>query len=193
MKRLVLSAILVMAACVAPSAHAAGPVTVLLVGGANEDVLDVKLSQDGRDYLVTSLSPLEADGSICTRVEGALNRLSCRAVAIAGFEVNAGAGDDSVFISPRIFIPTTLRGGSGNDRLRGGSGDDKILGGGGQDILLGMQGRDWIFGGPGEDSLYGGGGDDRLVGGPDPDYFNGGPGANTTDAGPKDKTELSMR
>ena len=91
MKRLLLSAIIVLAAFVAPSAHAADPVTVLLVGGPGEDVLDIKLSQDGRNYLVSSLGPLEADGEICTRVESSVNRLACRAVAVAGFEVNSGA------------------------------------------------------------------------------------------------------
>lgn len=196
MKKLVLSAILALAAFVAPSAHAAGPVTVLLVGGSGQDVLDVKLSQDGRSYLVDSISPLEADGSICTKAEtseGSAHRLTCKAVAIAGFEVNAGAGDDSVIISPKIFIATTLRGGPGDDQLRGGAGDDKLVGGSGHDVLRGSQGRDWLLGGPDEDWLFGGAGDDRLTGGPGPDYFNGGTGANTTDEGPKDLPGLPSR
>lgn len=190
MKKLVLSAILALAAFVAPSAPAAGPVTVLLVGGSGQDVLDIKLSQDGRSYLVDSLSPLEADGNICTRAEGSANRLTCKAVAIAGFEVNAGAGDDAVIISPKIFIATTLRGGPGDDQLRGGAGDDKLIGGAGHDVLHGMQGRDWLIGGPDEDWLFGGAGDDRLTGGPGPDFFNGGSGSNTSDEGPKDLPTL---
>jgi Ca2+-binding RTX toxin-like protein len=188
MKKLLLSALLVLAACTAPCAHAAeGPVTILLVGGSGQDVLDIKLSQDGRSYLIDSLSPLEAGGDICTRSEGSTHRLVCKAVAIAGFEVNAGAGDDSVIISPKILVATTLRGGPGDDRLRGGGGDDKLLGGGGGDFLYGMQGRDWLLGGPDEDWLYGGTGEDRLVGGPGADFLNGGPGADTTDVGPKDQ------
>ncbi|HEU5063377.1 MAG TPA: hypothetical protein VFT79_09540 [Solirubrobacterales bacterium] len=188
MKRLVVSALLILAGCLATSAHAAGgPVTILLVGGSGQDVLDIKLSQDGRSYLVDSLSPLEADGKICTRPEDSNHQLVCEAVAIAGFEVNAGGGDDSVIISPKILIATTLRGGPGNDRLRGGAGDDKLLGGPGDDFLYGMQGKDWLFGNAGRDWLLGGGGEDRLVGGAESDYLNGGPGTDTTDLGPKDQ------
>lgn len=187
MKKLVVSAIFVLAGCFAANAPAAGPVTVLLVGGPGQDVLDIKLSQDGRDYLVDSLSPLEADGKICTRPEDSNHQLVCEAVAIAGFEVNAGAGDDSVIISPKILIASTLRGGPGNDRLRGGAGDDKLLGGSGDDFLYGMQGKDWLFGGSGKDWLFGGAGEDRLVGGPESDYLNGGPGTDATDLGPRDQ------
>jgi Ca2+-binding RTX toxin-like protein len=189
MKRLVLSAILVLAGCLATSAHAAGPVTVLLVGGPDQDVLGIKLSQDGRDYLIDSLGPLEADGEICTQRESSHHQLACEAVAIAGFEINTGGSNDSVIISPKILLATTLRGGPGNDRLRGGAGDDKLLGGSGEDFLLGMQGKDWLLGGSGKDFLFGGGGEDRLTGGPESDYFNGGPGTDTTDLGPKDHPE----
>lgn len=191
MKRLLLIAIgmLFLVACSASIVHASErSVTVLLVGGPDSDVLDIKLSQDGRTYVIDSLSPLEAGGGICVEAEESSYRLVCEAKAIAGFEVNPGGGGDSVIISPKIFIPTTLRGGPGRDRLRGGSGADKLVGGLGNDTLLGEGGQDWLFGGPGEDMLWGGPGDDRLVGGSGGDYLNGGRGADDVKVGPTDRT-----
>lgn len=188
MKKLLLTVILVLAACSAPAAHAAErSVTVLLTAGPGNDVFDVKLSQDGRSYLIDSLSPLEAGGGICVHKEGSDHELECEAAAIGGFEVSGGAGDDSVIISPKILIPATLRGGPGDDRLRGGGGDDKIVGGSGNDILLGHGGKDWLFGGPGKDWLFGGAGDDRLQGGPGADLLIGGPGSDDVKTGPKDR------
>lgn len=187
MKKLAILAILVLAACVAPVARAAEPsVTILLAGGPGTDVLDVRLSQDGRSYLIHSLDPLEASGGICTQEEGSLHRLTCDATAVAGFEANVGDGDDSVIISPKILVPSTLRGGPGNDRLRGGGGADKVLGGPGTDSLLGHGESDWLLGGADEDWLFGGAGEDRLAGGPGEDYLNGGPGEDTVELGPKD-------
>lgn len=193
MKRLILIAILALAACTAPAAHAVdGPVTVLLVGGSGTDVLGVKLSQDGRSYLIDSLfTPLEADGEICIRDEGDPDELTCEATAVAGFEVNTGAGNDSVIISPKILVPATLRGGPGNDRLRGGAGADKVLGGAGADFLYGHGANDWLLGGAGDDFLYGGIGGDRLVGGSGADYLHGGPGEDSEDLGPKDRLASS--
>lgn len=194
MKRLILTAIaiLVTAACTAPIASAAEQrsVTVLLNAGPGTDVFDVKLSQDGRSYLVDSLYPLEAGGGICVSEEGSIHDLICEAAAIGGFEVNAGSGDDSVIISPKILVPATLRGGPGDDRMRGGGGPDKLVGGPGADILYGHGGDDWIFGGPGDDWLYGLSGNDRLVGGSGGDYLNGGPGTNVVKLEPGDRTQL---
>src|SRR5215213_5354004 len=149
-----------------------------------DNVLDVKPSQDGRFYIVDSQSPLEVGGGICTHVEAHENSLSCEAVAIVGFEVNTGEGDDSVIISPKITIPATLRGGPGDDRLRGGAGTDKIVGGGGEDSLLGGGGDDWLIGGLGDDWMWGQSGNDRLVGGPGDDLLSGGLGEDTLLGGP---------
>jgi len=193
MKKLLLTAIaiLVTAACTAPIASAGErSVTLLLNAGPGNDVFDVKLSQDGRSYLVDSLFPLEAGGGICVSEEGSVHDLTCEAAAIGGFEVNAGPGEDSVIISPKILVPATLRGGPGNDRMRGGGGPDKLVGGPGSDYLYGHGGNDWIFGGSGEDLLYGMTGDDRLVGGPGGDYLNGGPGTNVVNFGPGDRTQF---
>jgi Ca2+-binding RTX toxin-like protein len=179
MKRAILIAITVLAASGANAHAAERDLNVLLTGGPEANVLDIKLSLDGRSYIIDSTVPLEAGGGICTHAEGNENRLLCEATAIAGFEVNAGAGDDSVVFSPRIMVSVTLRGGPGSDRLRAGGGGDKLVGGAGEDVLLGSGGDDWLFGGLGGDWLYGGSGKDRLVGGPGSDFLHGGPGKDT--------------
>ncbi|MBK5220526.1 MAG: hypothetical protein JJE35_12190 [Thermoleophilia bacterium] len=184
MKRSILIAIAIVAACAVPVAHAEGSVTLLIAGSPDDNVLDVKPSTDGRFYIIDSMSPLEVGGAICTHVEGRENSLSCEAAAIAGFEVNTGSGNDSVIISPKITVPATLRGGPGNDRLRGGAGADKLIGGSGDDFLLGGGSGDWLIGGSGNDWMWGQSGDDRLSGGSGNDLLLGGPGTNTILGGP---------
>jgi Ca2+-binding RTX toxin-like protein len=179
MKKAFLIALTVFAALAAPLAHAEDPsVTMLITGGPEQNVLSVKLSLDGREYVIDSLAPLEVGGAVCTHPEGVENRLLCSATAIAGFEINAGGGNDSAIISPKIQIPVTLRGGPGDDRLYGGAGPDKLVGGAGDDALIGRAGNDGLYGGSGRDQLYGGSGDDLLNGGPGEDEIIGGPGDN---------------
>ena len=71
---------------------------------------------------------------------------------VAQIDVNAGAGNDTVVVDPRITLPTVLDGGPGNDRLRGGSGPNTLIGGPGNDVLTGTPGRDTLSGGPGRTS-----------------------------------------
>ena len=68
---------------------------------------------------------------------------------VTGIDVNAGAGNDTVVVDPRITLPTLLDGGAGNDRLRGGSGPNVLLGGAGADTLVGTPSRDTFDGGTG--------------------------------------------
>ena len=75
-----------------------------------------------------------------------------------GFEVDAGAGSD------------TVNGSSGFDFFKGGAGRDVLTGNGDTDVL---------DGGDGYDDLSGGEGDDRLTGGQDSDLLEGGPGSDT--------------
>lgn len=179
MKKLLLIAITALTACSAAAAPAAEPkLNVLLTGGSEDNLFDVRLSQDGTSYLIDSIVILEAPSGVCVHREETATTLVCEAAKIASFEVNAGGGDDSVTISAKVPVPVTLRGGPGDDRLRGGGGSDKLVGGAGDDTLHGRGGGDWIFGGPGRDTLYGGVGDDRLVGGPGGDEVFGGPGQN---------------
>ncbi len=81
---------------------------------------------------------------------------------IACICIDAGPGHDDVAISSRIGLPSTIEGGTGNDRLSGGSGNDKLLGDAGHDLLFGNWGNDSLFGGLGDDVLDGGAGFNSL-------------------------------
>lgn len=179
MKKAILTALAVIAALAATPAWAEpGPLTLLLAGGREDNFIRISLSADGRNYVIQSRVPLEVGGDICTHPEERPTELLCEAPAIAGFEVNAGGGNDKVVLASDIPIPATLRGGSGDDRLIGGGVSDKIVGGSGNDILIGRRGDDWLLGGSGEDRLFGGPGNDQLRGGPGADTLVGGPGQN---------------
>jgi len=179
MKRAILTATTVLVAWAAMTAHAAEPpLTVLLAGGAEESGIEITLSPDGRTYVIDSLAPLEVGGSVCWHPEAQANELLCEAAAIGGFEVNAGAGDDSVTVAREVPVPVTLRGGPGQDRLVGGAGGDKLVGGPGEDLLIGRAGADSLFGGSGADRLIGGSGNDLLHGESGDDTLLGGSGRN---------------
>ncbi len=155
-----------------------GPVNLLISGGKENNAFHVALSPDGRSYLILSTIPLEVGGDLCSHPEEIPTELSCKATAIAGFEVNAGGGADFVIFTSDIPVPVTIRGGPGRDKLSGGGAADKIIGGPDDDTLIGRRGDDWILGGPGQDNLIGGPGNDQLRGGPDKDKLVGGPGQN---------------
>jgi Ca2+-binding RTX toxin-like protein len=179
MKRTIPILITVLVAYGAAVAHAGErSLTVLLSGGPEANLIHVGLSPDGRDYVIESGAPLEVAGAVCTHPEANANELLCEATAIAGFEVNAGPGDDAVVVGHEVLAPATLRGGPGDDKLIGGIGNDKISGGPGADLLGGRAGDDWLYGGAGDDRLYGGSGNDLLRGGPGLNVLNGGTGTN---------------
>jgi Ca2+-binding RTX toxin-like protein len=156
-------------------------VTLLLTGGNEGNLIHVGLSPDGRSYVIDSDAALEVGGSLCTHPEADMNELLCEATAIAGFEVNANGGDDTVHVSRVVTLPTTLRGGPGSDIVIGGSGDDRLIGGAGDDQLIARGGNDALYGGPGDDLLYGGAGDDLLRGDSGSNLLVGGPGDNSVE------------
>jgi Ca2+-binding RTX toxin-like protein len=182
MKKTTLIAVTLLVAlqAAAPLARAEpGPVTLLISGGPGNSGLHISLTPDGRDYLILSTEPLEVGGNVCEHPsEQVPTELLCEAPAIAGFEVNAGGGSDTVSFSSDIPVPVTVRGGAGDDRLIGGGASDKLIGGPDRDFLEGRRGDDWLLGGPGPDTLLGGPGNDQLRGGPDKDKLVGGPGNN---------------
>jgi Ca2+-binding RTX toxin-like protein len=179
MKKLVLIAVAVIAAQGAvPAVGAEKAVNVLLAGGAEDNLIAIALSPDGRSYVIDSTGPLEIGGSVCANPPGNPNELVCQAPAIAGFEVNAGAGADRVVIAREVPVPATLRGGAGNDELIGGASGDSLIAGAGNDRLVGRAGADSLMGGEGDDRLVGCSGNDLLRGGPGNDELIGGSGAN---------------
>lgn len=171
---------LALVALLAPAAaHAKQPAyTVLLAGGEEANMIRVWLSPDGRDYVIDSVVQLEVGGEVCRHPQANPYELLCSAPSIAGFEVNAGGGDDRVAVARNVSIPVTMRGGAGDDFLLGGGGPDKLVGGAGADTLIGWRGADLLYGGPGNDRIFGGPGADVLRGGPGLDLLRGGPGQN---------------
>jgi len=171
---------LVLAALLAPAAaHAKAPAyTVLLAGGEEANMIRIWLSPDGRDYVIDSVVQLEVGGEVCRHPQANPYELLCSAPSIAGFEVNAGGGDDRVGVAKNVAIPVTMRGGKGDDFLLGGGGPDKLIGGAGADTLIGWRGADLLYGGLGADTLFGGPGADLLRGGAGVDRLAPGPGRN---------------
>ena len=101
---------------------------------------------------------------------------------VAQILVRARAGNDLVRIDDvnGVFtdtIPTTISGGSGNDRLSGGRGNEAFLGGSGDDSIDGNAGNDLALMGSGNDTFVWdpGDGSDTIEGqdGRDTMLFNG--------------------
>jgi Ca2+-binding RTX toxin-like protein len=179
MKKAILIALSVLAANTAAVAHAGErSLTVVFAGGGSADTIAIAVSPDGRSYVIDSATPLEVGGTVCTHPAENPDQLVCEAAPIAGFEVNAGSGDDVVSLGREVPIPATLRGGPGNDKLLGGAAADKLLGGSGDDTLVGRAGDDWLYGGTGDDRLVGGSGNDLLRGGSGQNTMIGGSGQN---------------
>jgi len=166
---LAVASLLAVSATAAPSAGlrralaAVEPsVNVVLAGSPGDDRITIGLSADGTEYEIASAAPLEVGGNVCTHPEKRMEALTCEAAAIAGFEINTGAGNDVVTLGRTVPVPATIRGGEGDDVLTGGAGADKLIGGPGNDELNGRGGNDVLIGGPGEDKLNGGPGQNVL-------------------------------
>jgi Ca2+-binding RTX toxin-like protein len=153
-------------------------INLVLAGSPGDDRITIELSADGRSYEIDSATPLEVASSVCSHAEKREEDLLCEAAPIAGFEVNTGAGNDTVTIGRLVPVPATIRGGEGDDVLIGGAAADKLIGGPGNDELNGRGGNDLLQGGPGDDTLIGGPGNDILQGGPGHNTLVGGPGKN---------------
>ena len=153
-------------------------INLVLAGSPGDDQITIELSADGRSYEIASATPLEVSSSVCSHPDKRLEDLVCEATPIAGFEVNTGAGNDSVVMGHLVPVPATIRGGEGDDVLVGGAAADKLIGGPGNDELNGRGGNDVLIGGSGDDTLIGGPGNDILQGGPGHNTLVGGPGKN---------------
>ncbi len=179
MKKLIPIMLAILAAQVpAPALGSAQSQTynVLLAGGDEANMVHIWLGPTGSQYVIDSAVPLEVGGTICANAPGNPNELVCDAPSIAGFEVNAGGGDDKVAVAGSVSIPVTMRGGADDDFLIGGNGPDKLQGGSGDDRVVGRRGRDALYGGLGVDTLIGGPGNDLLRGGPGEDLLRSGSG-----------------
>ncbi|HSA59888.1 MAG TPA: calcium-binding protein [bacterium] len=77
--------------------------------------------------------------------------------------IDAGAGNDAVFVDPSVMFPLFIQGGVGDDYLKGGSGPAALLGGEGSDTLIGgPASNDLLLGGGDNDVIHTGGGRDMV-------------------------------
>lgn len=67
--------------------------------------------------------------------------------------IDAGAGNDTVLVGPRVVAPAVIHGGPGNDHLQGGGGPDLVYGDDGDDVLVGSGGRDALVAGQGRNRV----------------------------------------
>jgi Ca2+-binding RTX toxin-like protein len=178
MKRFVIAALLIFAAQAPMPVNANPSINVLLAGGNAANMISIKLSKDGSQYVIDSIVPLEVGGSFCSNPPDLPNELICQADVVASFEVNAGGGNDRITVGAAVPAPVVMRGGYGRDVLFGGHGNDKLNGGPGKDRLSGRAGNDYLIGGLGKDYLIGGAGGDVLLGGLGKDILLPGRGRN---------------
>src|SRR5680860_900911 len=110
MKRLLLISLALLALLAPLGAHGAPKTyTVLLAGGDEANTIKVWLTPDGRQYVIDSVVQLEVGGTICANPVENPNELICDAPSIAGFEVNAGGGDDRVAVAKNVVVPAPPR------------------------------------------------------------------------------------
>jgi VCBS repeat-containing protein len=129
-------------------------------GGTHNEVIDVTVTNDPSDDVVTASLPTTYTGADPN-----------------DNDTHAGAvpGDNTV---PAANGGVTAYGGTGNDIINGGNGPDQLYGG---------SGNDQIFGGNGPDTIYGGSGNDNPLNGQSAgDTIIGGYGADTIDCGLND-------
>ncbi|WP_245283764.1 calcium-binding protein [Bradyrhizobium sp. URHD0069] len=108
--------------------------------------------------------------------------------ADSGFVIDAGDGDDQMYISGYTGGDDILSGGAGNDRIYSGLGEDRIDGGADNDSLYGEAGDDLIFGGSGNDIVDGGADDDVIFGDAGNDTLMGGLGNDVIKGGADNDT-----
>jgi Ca2+-binding RTX toxin-like protein len=80
-----------------------------------------------------------------------------------GITIDAGKGNDTIFVDDNVHTDFGLYGGIGDDTIHGGAGNDTIIGGEGNDTIHGGAGNDYIMGNEGKDKLYGDGGQDTII------------------------------
>lgn len=110
---------------------------------------------------------VSSDGTNLNVTANGTNLASDPLSGLIGLQMNGQGGDDSITVDSSVTLPTTLKGGSGDDTLSGGGGDNVLIGGVGNDSLMGGAGENLLVPGQqtafdssptGNDTLDGGGG-----------------------------------
>src|SRR5262245_36595488 len=98
MKKAVLTSISIFLALAPAAAHGkeGSMFNVLLAGGSEANAISIWPTADGQGYVIDSVAPLEVGGEVCENPPGNPNELICKASMVGSFEVNVGAGDDTV-------------------------------------------------------------------------------------------------
>ena len=153
----------------------------LLVGGTGDDILTGGM---GADQLLGGLG----DDSLIQFSNFSQQKLTDTQVTGTGtdthqdieeFELQGGAGNNTIDASQFTLGSVTIMGGQGNDVLKGGTQSDSLLGGSGNDTLYGNGGKDHLWGGDDLDKLWGGDLGDILDGGDHDDELYGEGGDDT--------------
>jgi hypothetical protein len=191
---LTLSCIAVPAASASTVTFGADGALVVTAAPGERNKLGIQAAGDESGRVVvyegTPGLPVTGPADRCQQFDGSV---TCTLDPAAGVRVDAGDGDDWVYVSSDLpaTMPVALAGGPGDDRLQassdgqptsldGGPGTDELDGGSGIDTLIGGDGDDSLDGKGSSDRLDGGAGDDLLNGdgskGAAPDVIDGGPG-----------------
>ncbi len=90
MKKAILILFAIVAAQTAPVAHAETTYTVVLAGGAAENMIHIWPAPDGRSYVIDSVVPLEVGGTVCENTPGVSTELVCKAPPGRGLRSQRG-------------------------------------------------------------------------------------------------------
>jgi Ca2+-binding RTX toxin-like protein len=99
---------------------------------------DLTLSGSGASLMVSDTSAPLAAGTGCSAQSA--GEVTC--AGVASITADLGAGDD--MFHNNTDIPSSVRGGDGNDTIYGGGGDDSVLGESGVDQIFAGAGNDRI-------------------------------------------------
>jgi large repetitive protein len=148
-------------AAVAPAALRLTPSDALPTGTVANGILTIVGTSNSDSISVTS------DGTQLTVNANSVELGSFPLSGLSGVAIAGGAGADTLSVDESVSLPTTIRGGGGDDSITGGGGDNVLVGGGGSDTLVGGGGTNLLIadklltymnGGTGTDSLVGGSG-----------------------------------
>jgi hypothetical protein len=107
---------------------------------------------------------------------------------VKNIDVNAGNGNDYIYVVPTLKVDANITAGSGNDSIHAGGGNASITAGNGNDVIFTAKGNNTIHLGNGNSRVLGDNGNDSIVVGTGDNYIYGGAGDDSITAGSGDNT-----